>query len=300
MPQTLSKVTVDPSRIGRVSVRVIDQHDADAPAYATANGDTAVSWPDEISATTTYHLATDAEYRVSVKVNGVEVADGNGGELRGAGGHMVIAPALNTVTELAAGLVAQAPLTQAFTPLVAGGQRDATGLWVTSSAALSTSGSLSLVAPGWTWFDRVLVPYDGTITKMGIQVTTAGEAGALIRLGLYREDDSAVGADLSQLGDFSTVAGDSTGAKEVDELAISVAAGQMLRPAVKWDGGGTAPQVIGHTLATTTGSLYQALSGSAAGTVLNLDTSTGEFPAAVAAAETHNLAPRVALWLVPS
>lgn len=107
MPQTRSSVTVDPSKIGTASVRVTTPSGTDVPAYTTANGDTAVTWPDEITTSTTFHLTTDGDYLVSVKVNGVEVANGSSGTVRGGSGHLTIAPSLNTIVELAAGLVPQ-------------------------------------------------------------------------------------------------------------------------------------------------------------------------------------------------
>lgn len=158
----------------------------------------------------------------------------------------------------------------------------------------------SLNTAGWSWFDRILIPYTGTITKMAVNVETAGGAGAVIRLGLYDEDTLDDATDMPLLGDFGTVAGDSLGNKEVTGLSIPVEAGQIVRPIVKWDGGGTAPSVSGWTTRGPSASLSQILTASSGGTALNVSTATGAFPATLGPASATTSCPRTAVWVVPS
>jgi len=105
-----------------------------------------------------------------------------------------------------------------------------------STATVSTAqkpADLLLFAP----FD---VERPVTLDSIGCEVTTAGSAGTVIRLGIYADNKSVPGALVLDAG---TVAGDSTGAKVI-------AINQLLTPARYWVasvtqnvGAGTAPTV---------------------------------------------------------
>lgn len=75
-----------------------------------------------------------------------------------------------------------------------------------------------------------------TIDRLAVEVTTAGEAGSVFRLGAYGDSSGYPGA---LLVDGGTVAGDTTGAKEVTITAL------VLTPGLYWIGG--AAQVAATT-----------------------------------------------------
>jgi hypothetical protein len=82
----------------------------------------------------------------------------------------------------------------------------------------STPTNNSLRAYPW------IVPNAITLTRVGIEIVTAGQSGAVVRLGIYADDG---GYPAALLADFGTVAGD---AVAVVEKTIS----QALTPGIWW------------------------------------------------------------------
>lgn len=98
-----------------------------------------------------------------------------------------------------------------------------TGVW--------TSGQLRL-APFW-------LPNAVSLSKIGAEVTSAGDAGSVVRLGIYGDNGNGYPGKL--ILDAGTIAGDSN---TVQEITIS----QALTPGLYWIG--TASQVITVTAPT--------------------------------------------------
>jgi hypothetical protein len=84
-----------------------------------------------------------------------------------------------------------------------------------------------------------VVPNDVTLTRIGAEVTSAGEAGSKVRLGIYADDGSGYPGAL--VLDAGTIAGDSA---TVQELTIS----QFLPAGLYWIG--AAVQVVTTTQPT--------------------------------------------------
>src|SRR5690606_2144308 len=179
-------------------------------------------------------------------------------------------------------------------------RRTAGGLWYTAMNARElTTQALSNAA--WAFFDqRIVIPFDGTVTAMMCEVTTAGGAGAKIYMALFEETSPVQTDPLRLVAALGTVDADSTGNKEKTGLSIPVTAGQTFRPALKGDGSGTAPTVRAHRgNAPLTTRSTGAISGQHFGQTIRTSAGAGDFtgdldvPAAAPAVRT-------ALLVVPS
>lgn len=73
-PYPLSGIIVNPNGQTSVVVNITDSHSNAASAFSDSGGQSAVTFPQTISARTTYYLGTDGPWTVSAKVNGVELA----------------------------------------------------------------------------------------------------------------------------------------------------------------------------------------------------------------------------------
>lgn len=99
MPSTPCKITVDPSGT-TLSVTLKTNAGATAVAYTTQDGSTTVTFPQSISALTTYYIAIPGIYSVSAKLGGQEIAGRSGSEYSAdlsQGSALVIRPSVDEV-----------------------------------------------------------------------------------------------------------------------------------------------------------------------------------------------------------
>jgi hypothetical protein len=89
----------------------------------------------------------------------------------------------------------------------------------------NTSGTFQLTNNSMRVYPWI-VPNAVTLSAIGVEVTTAGNAGAVIRLGIYAHDP-AIGMPNALVADFGTVAADAVASPEI---TIS----QALTPGVYW------------------------------------------------------------------
>ncbi|MGJ4843907.1 NosD domain-containing protein [Leifsonia sp. Le1] len=110
----------------------------------------------------------------------------------------------------------------------------------------STSTSATTLGTGTLRCSQFHVPNDVTLTRIGAEVTVAGDSGSKVRIGIYADNGNGYPGAL--VTDCGTIAGDSVA---VAELTVSVA----LTPGTYWVG--TVTQVV-----TTTQPTVRALTNS--------------------------------------
>lgn len=118
------------------------------------------------------------------------------------------------------------------------------GLTLWRPGRLSTIGHTTRTTQSLTqdrlYYHPMIFEESVTIDAVGVDVTTAGGAGAVVRLGLYADDDGWPG---SRLVDFGTVASTSTGIR-------TIAVSQTIDAGVYWVA--TVGQVSGSTVVRAT------------------------------------------------
>jgi hypothetical protein len=107
------------------------------------------------------------------------------------------------------------PSTTAVAGAIASAGALSAGYYFTSSPNSATTGTFA--AAGQLRLVPFVVPNALTVTSIGLEVTTAGDAGSLVRLGIFAD---TAGAPSTLLLDAGTVAGDVV---QVAELACSLA-----------------------------------------------------------------------------
>ena len=95
----------------------------------------------------------------------------------------------------------------------------------TPHTSLSTSASLGT---GTGRFTPWRVRYPLSITRLGAEITSAGDAGSVLRIGIYADDGTGYPGAL--VLDAGTIAGDSVA---VQEITVAI----TLPPALYWVGG---------------------------------------------------------------
>jgi hypothetical protein len=88
----------------------------------------------------------------------------------------------------------------------------------------------------------VVVGHDSTLTAVGLEVTTAGSAGSVLRLGLYRITPGASGTT-ALLVDAGTIDATSTGWKEL-AVSVKVNAGDKILAVAASQGGATTQPIV--------------------------------------------------------
>lgn len=143
----------------------------------------------------------------------------------------------------------------------------------TSAAMTTVSQSVNSLQ-----FRAFYVPVRRGFDRIGINVTTAGTAGAVLRLGLY---NGAAGVPTSLIVDAGTVDATTTGAKEVTisvtldpgiyftaivaQVAVSTVSAYASTTALPW----LAPDTATSAPTATTGSLGRAHAGTVTGALPN-------------------------------
>jgi hypothetical protein len=126
---------------------------------------------------------------------------------------------------------------QVYGYLATGNYYYATGSFNVTTSATHGVGTLRLQP----WF----VPNACTLAKIGAEVTSAGDSGSLVRLGIYADDGTGFPGQL--VLDAGTIAGDSA---TVQEISISLS----IRPGMYWIGGAVqSVSVTQPTLRVTNG-----------------------------------------------
>ena len=82
--------------------------------------------------------------------------------------------------------------------------------------------SIAIQADGTGTWTPLVVPVACTLTEIGVEVTTAGAAGATVRLGIYSDHATTPGLPQTLLNDFGTVATSTTGNQMLTGLSVSL------------------------------------------------------------------------------
>jgi len=204
-------------------VNITKASGASFTAYSDAFGASSLTLPTTVtSGATTVYLPDAEDYVVSVKINGQERATSTGSTRS-------VSPrnGANLTFSVEAGPAAGG---------IVGGFTSGHYYIATTPGGSSTSAVLGV---GTLRVTPVYIPTAVTITKLGAEVTSAGEAGSKVRLGIYA--DNGNGYPGSLLLDAGTINGDSA---TVQEITVS----QALTPGLYWFGG--AVQVVSTTQPT--------------------------------------------------
>lgn len=188
----------------------------------------AVTLPATVTSNTTWYTGNFGGYTLSVKQQ-------DGTELRGD--VVRIAPDAPTVIEPLPTLTQMASDSSRAARLVSGNYYFTSGQSATTTASMGANNVLKVVP--WR------VPSAVTLSKIGCEVTTAGEAGSKVRLGIYADASGVPGALVVDGGQIN---GDSN---TVQEATINVS----LDPGLYWIG--AAAQSAPTTRPTVRASLYQ-------------------------------------------
>jgi hypothetical protein len=107
-----------------------------------------------------------------------------------------------------------------------------------------SSGTSSTLANGSLRVAPFFVPNSVTLSRIGAEITSAGDAGCKLRLGIYADDGTGYPGAL--VLDAGTIAGDSVA---VQEITIS----QALSPGLYWIGGAVQLVTVTQPTVRTTG-----------------------------------------------
>lgn len=105
-----------------------------------------------------------------------------------------------------------------------------------------TTGRLELTVTNDRLYASPLLVPRAAIDQLGIRVHTAGDSGAVVRLGVYADAHGLPGALLLDAG---TVAGDSAGAKTA-AVSLAFTPGMVWLACVLQNNGETAAKLFGH------------------------------------------------------
>lgn len=151
------------------------------------------------------------------------------------------------------------------------------------TCSVNSAGTFQLINNGMRLYPWI-VPNAVTLSSIGVEITTAGQTGSTVRLGLY--SDGGLGMPGNLLADFGTVPGDVIA---VPEITIS----QALTPAVYWiaqvaQGGATTAPTVRANVTSWSAPIPLPHTGNAAGTTRSGYTHTGTVSGALPASFVFN------------